>query len=513
LPIGVLASAFVAVAMAGAETGAAKIAATPSSEEPVQLVPAEGQPANTPQVAPATSQEAASVEPQVAQSGEGEAKDAQEEPDAFPPETLTDRAGVETLGDVVRYAVLNHPAIKQSVAVKHGSEFAVDEEYAGYLPSVDLSAQAGWEHTDSPGTRAAGRKHGRGLWNSRSGLAVDQPLFTGFQTVERVAAARHTVIGNTRLISANAEDIAVGAVQSYLDVQRNREFVRIAEKNVQVHLDILDKVKKRAARIGVRSDVDQADGRVALANALLEERRQGLRDSESQFQNFVGLFPGNLSSDIDPRRIPELDLQTIVNQSLAANPRVLAIRSEIRSNRAAARATDAPFFPSLSLRLDNGFGEDFGGTEGNEYSFGAMVVFSYNLFQGGADLARKRQAVEQVNAAVFEEKDLLRAITDEANRAYSAFVGAKVRLGVREAQLRSTQRVSSAYEKQFETSRRTLLDLLDSITEQFNAETSIADERSRFTFAYFRTLAVMGSLLDELSVHIPQAQLSESSVD
>ena len=347
LPIGALASAFVAVAVAGAEPGSAKIAAAPSSEEPVQLVPAEAQPANTPQVAPATSQEAASqeaasVEPQVAQSGEGEAKDAQEEPEAFPPETLTDRAGVETLGDVVRYAVLNHPAIKQSVAVKHGSEFAVDEEYAGYLPSVDLSAQAGWEHTDSPGTRAAGRKHGRGLWNSRSGLAVDQPLFTGFQTVERVAAARHTVVGNTRLISANAEDIAVGAVQSYLDVQRNREFVRIAEKNVQVHLDILDKVKKRAARIGVRSDVDQADGRVALANALLEERRQGLRDSESQFQNFVGLFPGNLSSDIDPRRIPELDLQTIINQSLAANPRVLAIRSEIRSNRAAARRRVRP---------------------------------------------------------------------------------------------------------------------------------------------------------------------------
>jgi hypothetical protein len=47
-------------------------------------------------------------------------------------------------------------------------------------------------------------------------------------------------------------------------VQRNREFVRIAEKNVQVHLDILDKVKKRAARIGVRSDVDQANGRAAL---------------------------------------------------------------------------------------------------------------------------------------------------------------------------------------------------------------------------------------------------------
>jgi hypothetical protein len=86
LPIGALASAFVAVAVAGAEPGSAKIAAAPSSEEPVQLVPAEAQPAK---VAPATSQEAASqeaasVEPQVAQSGEGEAKDAQEEPEAFP---------------------------------------------------------------------------------------------------------------------------------------------------------------------------------------------------------------------------------------------------------------------------------------------------------------------------------------------------------------------------------------------------------------------------------------------
>jgi adhesin transport system outer membrane protein len=416
LPVGILAGAFVAIATTAVQAESARVAASPSSADPVQLVPAEV--GETPPVVPQAAasaqpqaEEPAPVEPQVAQSDEGDAKaEVEQEPEAFPPETLTDRAGIETLSDVVRYAVLNHPAVKQTIATKKGSEFAVDEEYAGYLPSVDLSARGGWEHTDSRGERAGGGHEDRSLWNSRSSLAVDQPLFTGFQTVERVAAARHTVVGNTRLISANAEDIALGAIQAYLDVQRNREFVSIAEKNVQVHIDILEKVKSRAARIGVQSDVDQAEGRLALANALLEQRRQGLRDAESVFQSFVGLFPGNLSTTIDPGRIPELDLQSVVNQSLAANPRVLAIRSEIRSNRAAARAADSPFFPSVSLQLDSNYGEDFAGTEGEEYSFGAMLVLNYNLFQGGADLARKRRAVEQVNASVFEEKDLLRAI-------------------------------------------------------------------------------------------------------
>jgi outer membrane protein TolC len=419
LPVGILAGAFVAIAATGVQAEPARIAASPSSADPVQLVPLEPQ-----DPAPAAPQTVTSTQPgekapvpaapQVAQSGEDDTKAVEEEAEAFPPETLTDRAGVETLSDVVRYAVLNHPSVKRAIAEKNGSEFAVDEEFAGYLPSVDLSARGGWEHTDSTGEVAGGGHEDRSLWNSRSSLVVDQPLFTGFQTMERLAAARHTVVGNTRLIGANGEDIALSAIQAYLDVQRNRQFVSIAEQNVQVHIEVLEKVRSRAARIGVKSDVDQAESRLALANALLEERRQGLRDAESTFQSFVGLFPGNLSTEIDPRRIPEFDLQNVVNQSLAANPRVLAIRSEIRSNRAAARAADAPFFPSVSLQLDSNYGEDFAGTEGEEYSFGAMVVLNYNLFQGGADLARKRQAVQQVNASVFEEKDLLRAITDEA---------------------------------------------------------------------------------------------------
>jgi outer membrane protein TolC len=409
LPVGILAGAFVAIAATGVQAEPARIAASPSSADPVQLVPLEPQ-----DPAPAAPQVAQSGEDDTKASGEDDTKAVEEEAEAFPPETLTDRAGVETLSDVVRYAVLNHPSVKRAIAEKNGSEFAVDEEFAGYLPSVDLSARGGWEHTDSTGEVAGGGHEDRSLWNSRSSLVVDQPLFTGFQTMERLAAARHTVVGNTRLIGANGEDIALSAIQAYLDVQRNRQFVSIAEQNVQVHIEVLEKVRSRAARIGVKSDVDQAESRLALANALLEERRQGLRDAESTFQSFVGLFPGNLSTEIDPRRIPEFDLQNVVNQSLAANPRVLAIRSEIRSNRAAARAADAPFFPSVSLQLDSNYGEDFAGTEGEEYSFGAMVVLNYNLFQGGADLARKRQAVQQVNASVFEEKDLLRAITDEA---------------------------------------------------------------------------------------------------
>jgi outer membrane protein TolC len=342
LPVGILAGAFVAIAATGVQAEPARIAASPSSADPVQLVPLEPQ-----DPAPAAPQVAQSGEDDTKASGEDDTKAVEEEAEAFPPETLTDRAGVETLSDVVRYAVLNHPSVKRAIAEKNGSEFAVDEEFAGYLPSVDLSARGGWEHTDSTGEVAGGGHEDRSLWNSRSSLVVDQPLFTGFQTMERLAAARHTVVGNTRLIGANGEDIALSAIQAYLDVQRNRQFVSIAEQNV-------------------------------------------------------------------PRRIPEFDLQNVVNQSLAANPRVLAIRSEIRSNRAAARAADAPFFPSVSLQLDSNYGEDFAGTEGEEYSFGAMVVLNYNLFQGGADLARKRQAVQQVNASVFEEKDLLRAITDEA---------------------------------------------------------------------------------------------------
>ncbi len=136
LPVGILAGAFVAIATTGAQAEPVRIAASPASADPVQLVPVEvEEPASVALQAVASAQpkteEPASAEPQVAQSDEDDAKaEAEQEPEAFPSETLTDRAGVETLSDVVRYAVLNHPAVKRAIAEKNNAEFAVDEEYA-----------------------------------------------------------------------------------------------------------------------------------------------------------------------------------------------------------------------------------------------------------------------------------------------------------------------------------------------------------------------------------------------
>ncbi|MEM8626938.1 MAG: hypothetical protein AAGF32_03265 [Pseudomonadota bacterium] len=59
------------------------------------------------------------------------------------------------------------------------------------------------------------------------------------------------------------------------------------------------------------------------------------------------------------------------------------------------------------------------------------------------------------------------------------------------------------YRRQFELSRRTLLDLLDVQNELFTTKSAVVTEELISTFNTFRVLAAMGTLVDALSLPLP----------
>jgi adhesin transport system outer membrane protein len=124
----------------------------------------------------------------------------------------------------------------------------------------------------------------------------------------------------------------------------------------------------------------------------------------------------------------------------------------------------------------------------------------YNLYSGGQDTARRREAIERISESEQRRGRVERQVAEEARLAWSAMRTAAGRVEELREQGRANEEVVSAYREQFVVGRRSLLDLLDAQNELFLTRGDLATQDYTSIFANHRVLAAMGTLLDALAV-------------
>ena len=132
-----------------------------------------------------------------------------------------------------------------------------------------------------------------------------------------------------------------------------------------------------------------------------------------------------------------------------------------------------------------------------------MVVGRWNLYRGGIDLARRREAVHRM----FEARNNLgrtqREVAQQVRQSWNALNAARERRVAIRQQLAANSRVRVAYSRQFDRGRRTLLDLLDIQNEIFTSETALITEEFTIKFGVYRVLATMGILVQKMGLKLP----------
>jgi adhesin transport system outer membrane protein len=177
-------------------------------------------------------------------------------------------------------------------------------------------------------------------------------------------------------------------------------------------------------------------------------------------------------------------------------------------DHADVRASRASYYPRLDAELSAQAADDVNGIEGESVGAAALLVMRYNLFRGGADIAREREAFQRVNQARAELERARRQAEEEARLSYNALQTARARRVALRAEAEAQRRTRDAYASQFELGLRDLLDVLDAENQLFTAR--VAQTTAEYTerFAVYRVLAVVGTLLDALEVTRPRDVIS-----
>jgi adhesin transport system outer membrane protein len=398
-----------------------------------------------------------------------------------------------TLKDAVQQAVLTNPEV---LARWHGIKVAESERDAargGLLPRLDLNAVSGIERRSDTGSTYSRRL---------GGLTLNQLLYDGFATYGEFQRLDFTTRARVFEFFDTSESVALEAARAYLDVVRYRELVFLAEDNYVDHRAVFSQIDRRVrARVARGVDLEQVSGRLALAEANLLNETASLHDSTARFLRIVGLMPPAempmpaLLAD----GLPDGAAQALA-QAQARNPALLAAIQNVRVSQAALDTRDGAFRPRFDLRLRREYNRNQQGLPADYRTDGAEVVLSWNLFNGLSDRARNRQFAEQMNLAKDVRDKTCRDISQTLIIAYRDIRKLTEQLEYLVQQQASIGKALIAYRQQFDIGQRTLLDLLDTENELFQAKRAVVNTRQDLHLAHARTHAGQGNLLGALQL-------------
>ena len=415
-----------------------------------------------------------------------------------------------TVAETVELALATNP----EVGIVQADREAIDQELtqarALYFPSLDLRAAAGPEYTNSPATRTDPDDGAAStLLRLESQLTLTQQLFDGFSRRSEIERQLARVDSAARRVLEAAEFVGLDAIEAHLDVLRNRGLVDLAADNIENHRRILDQVSRLERQGGGSiADVRQTEARLAAAESALVTATGNLRDARATYIAVVGAPPEDLESPVPPLvALPE-SAEAAAFEASGGSPTVRIADADIEVAKAELQGARSGYYPSLDLELGAGANENIDGIEGGDVDAQALLVLRYNLFRGGADVAREREAFKRVWEARERARGARRAAEEEARISYNALATARARVRALRSQADATAATRGAYAQQFDLGQRSLLDLLDAENELFIARSNLVTAEVTEVFAVYRVLAVIGDLLVALDVDAPQQAIN-----
>jgi adhesin transport system outer membrane protein len=439
----------------------------------------------------------------------------------------------QTLEQAVAHTLDTNPDLRVAFNRFKAREEQVNQAIAGYMPTIDVNGGYGYEQTDSVSTRRRpniGEVDSKGVAElnpGEFGVSIKQMLFDGFYTSSEVDRYSFEASADQWALLAAAEDMALDVSKVYLNYLRTDEVLKLAEKNLNSHKEIYDQIKQRTdSGLGSIADLSQISGRLARANANVISARNNLLDAKAQYVKIVAAAPADLILPVPDADMLPKDLSSGIIVAQENHPILKSAANDISAAENERSSVQSNYYPQVSLELNGNWNNDISGEDGisgagafrsdvggHSNDLVAMVRVRYNLFAGGKDLAREKETAYKLGEAKEIRQRAQREVVEGVNLAWNAFEMLAPQKQYIRDHVVAAKDTQTAYAQQFNLGQRSLLDLLDTENELFEARKDYLQAEYDEVIAKYRVLNSTGRLLDSLKVTRPDAWRGERTYE
>ncbi len=385
----------------------------------------------------------------------------------------------------VARARTHNPTVRAAEAAARQADQQVAEARAGWLPRVDYVE--GWQRGDQPvfvfSSLLMQRRFSAANFaidalnnpapinNYHSGVSVEQQVFDGgrLRSAARSAELSREIAGLAT--EQTTSGIALRTTRAYGDVLVAEAGTEAADAAVKAAEDDL-------ARAGHRRDVGVVPEADVLALQVhLAQMRERQIDSASQAAIARARLDQLMGDPLDTRytlaepapaaaALPSLD--ALEREALANRPEMKQAEAQVALARAARGTARAGWLPQVALQ---GMYDLNGGqfdTRASSWTVGAQL--RWNLFAGGADLARVRASADGEARAGAERDETASTVQLDVLSAVRALESARARAAVGRAAVAQARESQRMIRDRYEAGLANVNDVLRAATAVLDAE-------------------------------------------
>lgn len=328
-----------------------------------------------------------------------------------------------------------------------------------------------------------------------------QPIYQGGRVSALKNQAMAGIYAAREGLRGQETQVLVDVATTYIDVLRDEEAARIRRKNLQVLMRQKEAADSRfEVGAGTRTDIAQADARLAGAKVGLAQAEAALQISRTNYRRLTGHMPEDLRSP-PIFQLPNTERDAL-DLAVVNNPQILAAQYSEEAGEAGIKAAKAAYKPTIALtgslqavRRQSGFPN-----QAESAVIGAQI--SVPLTTGGMNRSRVRSAQNARTRLMFETRDAQRAVEASVSQSWAGLQAAQTALEASEIQVAATELALEGVELERDVGKRTALDVLNAEQEVLEARLSVLESRSEVAKAGYRLLAVTGGF-DALSLTLP----------
>ncbi len=409
------------------------------------------------------------------------------------PPALIAPAAAQSLQDALALAYANNPTLQAARAQLRAVDENVPQALAGWRPTVQVAGSIGAAQGRSTNT-AVGTRTDLDRNPATIQASVTQPLYRGGRTIASTRRAENQVLAQRARLIATEQQVLSDTVNAYVAVIRDQEEVRLNINNEQVLTRQLQATNERF-RVGeiTRTDVAQAESRLAGTRAARADAEGRLQQSRASFTRLVGQPPQRLVAP-QPLRVPLATAADAGTQAGLNNPNVVAALFDEAAARDLVDVNFSTLLPQVSLNGST-FRNDNNTTPDSRIT-GSQVTANLTvpLYQGGAEYAQVRQARQTAQQARQLVDDQRRLATQQATSAWETLTAARAQVDSVRAQIRAAEIALDGVQREAVVGSRTTLDVLNAEQELLNARVSLVRALANVITASHSLAASVGRL-------------------
>ncbi|MBZ9612365.1 outer membrane channel protein TolC [Rheinheimera maricola] len=429
-------------------------------------------------------------------------------------------AVADDLQSIYQLATQKDPQLLKAAANRDAAKQGIDVSKASLLPQVNLTAGYGKSVSERTTVLESGLvvfDNETTGWNARVGL--QQSLFDWSNWKNLDTAEKRALQSQTNLDAA-IQTLIVRTSQTYFNVLKAVDDLGFAEAEKRSIERQLEQTKQRFA-VGLtaitdvheaQAQFDSAVAREITAQNSLETAREALREITGQYHaELASLNTDKFSTQPpSPATADEwVKLAEQMNLSLKANKLALEIADNDIERAKAGHYATASLDASWSTN-DNDVKNTIGGQTTNTNvprldSKEIGVNLSVPLYSGGATMAQTEVARANYVAASQDLELSYRTAVRQVRSSFNDINANIATIRALEQAVISAESALNATEAGFEVGTRTIVDVLQSTRNLFEARRNLSGARYNYVIAILTLKQAAGNLSEQDLLGINQA--------